>query len=238
MKAVKNIETEEVLVEYFTCHNNTVNLCHLIMPENIRSSIAMKLQEGVSVDKIIDQIRDTILGLGRESLATKQDIRSIARSFNVEGISKHPSDAISANLWVQELRSAEQFGPVVLYKPQGIEPVTNSMFGKDDFVLIIKTPFQRDMMRKFGNCAICIDSTHGTNQYSFPLTTIIVIDEYGKGVPIAWMVSNHEDTNVLTKFFKHLKERIEPEWFMSDDAPQYFNAWQVCDSVINLFFNC
>ena len=44
----------------------------------------------------------------------------------------------------------------------------------------------------------------------------------------AW-VSNREDTTSLHAFLNAFKTAcgiIEPEWFMSDDAEQYFNAWR------------
>ena len=43
-----------------------------------------------------------------------------------------------------------------------------------------------------------------------------------------WAISNKQDTETLTIVFKNVKERsghIKPQWFMSDDANQYFNAW-------------
>ena len=123
---------------------------------------------------------------------------------------------------------------VVLYKAQEIVDVSvgdsgKKVFAKDDFALGIQTKFQRDMMIEFGNSIICCDSTHGTNHYAFPLTTVLVIDDFGEGVPVAWLISNHEDGNVIGEFFSTLKERtgsLEPKWFMTDDAPQYFAAWK------------
>ncbi len=85
------------------------------------------------------------------------------------------------------------------------------------------------MLRKFGNTTICIDTTHGTNMYDFHLLTVIVLDEYSEGVPVAWMISNREDSLMIIEFFKKLKERvgiISPLWFMSDDAEQFFTAWK------------
>ena len=34
---------------------------------------------------------------------------------------------------------------------------------------------------KFGQIAICMDATHGTNAYDFNLITAVVIDEFGEG---------------------------------------------------------
>ena len=40
---------------------------------------------------------------------------------------------------------------------------------------------------------ICIDSTHKTTGYDFLLITVMVVDEYGEGYPVAWCLSNRED---------------------------------------------
>lgn len=124
-----------------------------------------------------------------------------------------------------------EYNPILFYKPQGIEITSEGehAFAKDDFAIVIQTKFQRDMMIKLGKSVICCDSTHGINQYSFPLTSVLVIDDFGEGVPVAWPISNHEDGMVISEFFSVLKEKtgdLEPDWFMTDDAPQYFTAWQ------------
>ena len=76
--------------------------------------------------------------------------------------------------------------------------------------------------------ALCIDSTHKTNAYDFFLTTLLLIDNFGEGLPVAWMISNREDKDNILLFFKVLKKcagSIRPQWFMSDDNEQYFTAW-------------
>ena len=70
-----------------------------------------------------------------------------------------------------------------------------------------------------------MDGTHGTNGYDFMLITVIVIDEYGEGFPVAWCISNREDQLLLINFFKALRKRVgdlSPAWFMSDLAEQYY----------------
>ena len=54
------------------------------------------------------------------------------------------------------------------------------------------------------------------------------MDEYGEGIPTAWVITNKEDTRVHLEFFKAVKNKvgeIRPKWFMTDDAPQYYNTW-------------
>ena len=57
----------------------------------------------------------------------------------------------------------------------------------------------------------------------------LVVDEYGEGFPAAWCLSNHEDFTTMCTFFREVKKNcagsITSKWFMSDIAPQYYNAW-------------
>uniref|UniRef100_A0A6P7HAU8 Uncharacterized protein LOC114346433 n=1 Tax=Diabrotica virgifera virgifera TaxID=50390 RepID=A0A6P7HAU8_DIAVI len=90
------------------------------------------------------------------------------------------------------------------------------------------TKFQEKQLKLFGSDKICVDSTHGTTGYDFLLTTLMVVDEFGEGVPTAFLLSNRADTNVLAYFFNSIKEQtgdIKCNVFMSDDAPEFFNAW-------------
>ena len=76
---------------------------------------------------------------------------------------------------------------------------------------------------KYGKVCVCMDATHGTNMYDFNLITVLIIDEFGEGIPVAWAVSNREDVTLLVQFLRSIKNRTGPinsKWFMSDDAQQ------------------
>jgi len=56
----------------------------------------------------------------------------------------------------------------------------------------------------------------------------VVIDEFGEGIPVAWMISNREDTLTIVEFLQAMKSRtgtIVANHIMTDDAPQFYNAW-------------
>ena len=51
---------------------------------------------------------------------------------------------------------------------------------------------------------------------------------HGEGYPLAWCLSNREDQLFLVNFFNALKDRVgnmNPKWFMTDDAEQFYSAW-------------
>ena len=102
--------------------------------------------------------------------------------------------------------------------------------GNDDFILGIQTQFQRDMLCKYGHTCICMGATHGMNMYDFKLITLLVVDDFGEGIPVAWVITNREDSTMLVEFLQAIKRVTgvlkSPHWFMSDDAEQYFNSWK------------
>ena len=75
--------------------------------------------------------------------------------------------------------------------------------GKNLFAIGLQTKQQLDMFNKI----VCIDSTHETNQYEFPLITLVVVDEFNKGYRIRFFISNHTDELSLKTFLEEIKKR-------------------------------
>ena len=95
-------------------------------------------------------------------------------------------------------------------------------------MIIIQTKWQKDLLEKFAGKGVCCDSTHNTTGYDFLLSTLLVVDEFGEGQPVAWCLANHETEEFLKIFFKNIKLQvgcITPQWFMSDIAPQFYEAF-------------
>lgn len=82
------------------------------------------------------------------------------------------------------------------------------------------------MLGKFGSDIICIDSTHGTNIYDFHLTTLLVVDEFGNGVPTAFCISNKKDTATWITFFEKLRFSSLAKSFLADIDDSFYNAWK------------
>ena len=84
------------------------------------------------------------------------------------------------------------------------------------------------MMKDFGPNGVCCDATHGTTGYEFKLSSLLVVDEFAEGVPVAYCLSNKETNSVLRPFFEKVMEKtgpISPAWFMSDLAPQFYDSF-------------
>jgi len=189
-----------------------------------------KIKAGVEFDRVLDDIRDKISDIRMPiAVIQKQDLRNIVRDFDLDPCRGHANDAVSVEVWYHRVSKVEDQSqnPVLYYKHQDEQ---ESGFSDDDIVLIIANSFQRKMLSKFGNNIICIDSTHDTTEYDFYLTTLVVVDEYGAGVPVAYCISNKKDTRTWCTFFQKLKEHLEvgvlsPKVFMSDDDKSFYNAW-------------
>ncbi len=50
------------------------------------------------------------------------------------------------------------------------------MLNNQDFLLVIQTEFQKDII-KHGNSGVCIDATYNVNNYDFHLIIILVYDD-------------------------------------------------------------
>ena len=214
-------------------YGHSLNIGHVRLAKGDRLSIAAQLAQGVSFDKILDNIRESVgTDFERIHLVNKKDLYNVERAFNFRGIQKHSVDSVSVASWVAQMMEKGGDSPVLLYKPQGTEyaevGICNGL-REDDFLLVLQTPLQMEMLHSFGNNIICVDATHGTNEYDFMLVSMIVVDDYGEGCPVAWCFTNREDELSLTHFFSHIEQRlsspIHVRWFMSDDAKQYFSAW-------------
>ncbi len=182
IKAIKANSSETINVEYYNGHNHDISLGHIYIPEHTRLLVARKLKEGVTVQRILDFIRDDVdehsPHYTRQHIITKQDVHNIKRQFNIEGVQRHAEDQLSVCALVSEFTESNEYNPVVIFKPQDQED--SSPFAKEDFVIGVQTKFQLEMMKLFSGSVVCMDSTHGTNHYDFKLVTVLVLDDFGE----------------------------------------------------------
>ena len=98
---------------------------------------------------------------------------------------------------------------------------------EDDFVVIMQTEFQKHVMQKFVSKGFCCDTTHGTTGYDFKSNSLLVLDEFEEGVPLAFCLSNRDNFAFMKLFFRKIRDNtgaISPSWFMSDTASQFCEA--------------
>ena len=118
--------------------------------------------------------------VSRRHFLSKSDIHNIRVKVDDCIIKPHEEDAASVTLIVSELRE-ESFDPILFFKPQGSKSPEYHFLPEESFILAIQTKFQLELYEQYASTILCIDSTHGTNQYRFKLITIVVPDNLGKG---------------------------------------------------------
>ena len=173
--------------------------------------IAASLQSCVTKHKILSDIRGEAVNSNqpfkRHHLTAKKDLPNIETAFGISNVQRHPNDQCSVKAQVQEWSSSES-NPILFTKFQGVEAPEGYSLTKDDFLIVIQTPFQKIMAQKFAHKGICVDSTHGTTGYDFLLTSVVVLDEFVEGVPIGWLLSNHEYFTHMCIFFYNAEEKL------------------------------
>ncbi|XP_050300050.1 uncharacterized protein LOC126738662 isoform X2 [Anthonomus grandis grandis] len=228
---------EGIKIKYFKTHyGHDKKMAHIPLSKDDKNMIASQLIQGVSHTEILKKIRQSLdINFERIHLTTKHDIHNIMQSYNLHDTAiRHQNDSQSVDLWVNQVQSSNE-NCILLYKKQG-EDHPSFCLKNEDFLLGLMTNCQGEMLKKFGiGGIICMDATHGTNPYDFKLVSILVVDDFGEGFPVAYLFSNREDYVVLKYFVTAVKESvgtIRAASFMSDDAEQYFAAWSsVMDTV-------
>lgn len=120
----------------------------------------------------------------RKHFITKQDIANVRVKTKDLTVIRHQEDAISVDLFVQELQ-LEPYNPILLYKRQHESNPAYPSLSKESFLLALQTEFQKQLYKEHANKVLCIDATHGTNAYLFKLITVMVADEYGEGMHLS-----------------------------------------------------
>ena len=84
MKVIKDQLKGSAEVQYCsTHHNHETSLGHIRIANETRMKIAAQLQQGVTIERIMDNIREnTLEGITRDHLVTKQDVHNVKNLYN------------------------------------------------------------------------------------------------------------------------------------------------------------
>ena len=97
----------------------------------------------------------------------------------------------------------------------------------DIFELAIFTTLGQLVVNKYSKL-LCLDSTHRTNSYNYNLFTLVAQNEFGQGIPVAFLISSDGKTETVTRFLAAFKS-ICPSvgTFMTDNDDAEINAIQM-----------
>ena len=144
----------------------------------------------------------------------------------MHNIQRHPNDQDNVLSWIQVWGGSDD-NPIAFYKFQG-QLKEEVALEKDSFAVIMQTEFQKHLMQKFGSKGFCCDTTHGPTGYDFKLNSLLVLDEFEEGVPVAFCLSNRDICAFMKLFFGKIHDNtgvISPCSFMSDTALQFYEAF-------------
>lgn len=107
--------------------------------------------------------------------------------------------------------------------------------------VVISTPAMLGAAIKWGSARpVFMDATHGVIKYGYKLVTLLVMDDHGKGVPVAWGFLEHERAEDYETFLAAVNSECvrraaarslvwRPSCILTDDAPAEHKAAR-CDS--------
>ena len=187
------------------------NLAPLFLPACVKNFVEVKLKEKVADRSILDILKRKFPGY----LINLQTIRNIKAKVMPNYVYS-PNDKISLQLIINE---------------------TPELFFHCDFDtnLFILSPGYKVNVEN--SSYFCIDSTHQTTFYGFYLTTILVIDDLNRGIPILHMITENENDSTLKILFEILKQEFKmPSNFtlISDDFAAYVGQ---CNNVFGNIFD-
>lgn len=234
-RMIAEFDGAHVTVEFTYTHaGHDLQPEHLRLTQETQELIRGKLQLVIPEKKVARETRKIYTPSKkkrRSNILTFQDVRNVAAKYQINFEGRYSAeDPDSIDIFVQEQR--EKNDVIILsYKKQGAKDDNYGGVGEMDFMLAFMTPFQKEMVERLQSqeaSIICMDATHQTNGYDFLFVTIMTKDNSGKGLPLAHLFSNHEDYTFLKHFLRDFRKhcgKISCSAFMSDDAPQYFQAW-------------
>ncbi|KAK6022780.1 hypothetical protein OSTOST_11508 [Ostertagia ostertagi] len=100
-----------------------------------------------------------------------------------------------------------------------------SLGKKQKYVII--TPLQESWLA-YGARTICMDDTFNLTSYCLRLATVIIVDEWDRGLPAAYLLSNRMTEDEVASLFKEVKTLLpcfDTEYFMSDDCNSFYNGF-------------
>jgi len=223
------------MVMYCSEHNgHDKALKHVTLNQIEKQRIAGMISAGIEFDEILNRVRDNLspTEITRLHLLNLKDLNNISRNIRL-GKARHKDDAESFRIWVEMCRQ-EKYKIVRFIKFPGEEGPNASVdgrIGQDDFMMVLMNDMQVYMLQRYGPHRVnCIDSTRRTIGFNFQLTTLMVIDDYGEGFPVAFCISSKVDQIGMKVFLEHVRTAIghtvAGAVLMTDDSPAYVNSWR------------
>lgn len=203
---------------------------HVYLNSDERRIIASKIAAGIPFEKILEETRVSDApfqeyGISKLNLLTRHDLSNIAASFNVKRTRRIPfgDNPLDVDEFVRE-----NVDSVLFYKPSNACDDTFGVFEEEDFVLVIMTDIQEKLLRMHGHKLIALDGTKGVIGYDFVLHSVLVSDDTGLGIAVAFALSSRNNQNVIDVLLLCLRNQvgiIETTTLISDMENSHYDSW-------------
>mgnify|MGYP003729617393 CR=1 FL=1 len=165
----------------------------------------------------------------RLHLATTKDIHNIINSKHLDSkLIRHNYDLNNVEAWISEMKEFNEASSVLFYKSQAELIDRFPKLREDDFLLVIMKDGQSEILKMHGEKCIIIDSTHNVHCEYLHVASVSVIDEDGKGFPVAFLFSTRTDVEVLEVFFTIMRDKVgavSTRMVIADELNDFYQAW-------------
>ena len=144
---------------------------------------------------------------GRRYCITEQDVYKL-RKMECRTNRLDFNDAIETNRLLDSLGEE-----VVLYKQEQLVNDTREII--QELIIVICTPYQREILKLCGSNLVMLDFTGGVLTYGYPLGAIAIKNAMGKGEPVVFIISSGESAEAVAKCLQILQPWL-PKRFMID----------------------
>ncbi|CAL1285296.1 unnamed protein product [Larinioides sclopetarius] len=213
-----------VVVQYYPHHyghGKEISFVHL-SPEE-QDAINENVSKGIPFEKLLDDIKDNQSSTDHFQLylIKKKDARFISNAYAADEYNPGMGEVESVDQWVRQCCQMEN-SPILFYRPEGIGK------SKGNFLLIIMTEFQKQILMSAAKQVVCVDTLY-RKKGGFYLTVLFIMDDNEIAFPVAFCLSNKVDKGVMLQFFESVKDSTGPlsfSYFMSDSEAFIHEAWK------------
>jgi hypothetical protein len=146
----------------------------------------------------------------RDFWVTVKDVQNKASEHDMASWKRHPNVMTSLQMWWHGDKEHVKllFEYIEMPGTHPDNPDSNSA-PYPEFIFAFSFPQPMRSARTWGNGRpIMMDSTHGTNNMGYNLTTGVVADDHGNGHPVFWAFCSSESTASLTKVLAAFDKKV------------------------------
>uniref|UniRef100_A0A2C9LSL0 SWIM-type domain-containing protein n=1 Tax=Biomphalaria glabrata TaxID=6526 RepID=A0A2C9LSL0_BIOGL len=178
-----------------------------------------------SSPKILSEIVSKLGTYCKVKEANAKRLSSLYAGFTLNtNILRSKEDRVSTRSYLSELVQLDKESPIILFKNKGSEM---QHLEKEDIVVAIQSPFQKEMMQIYGTKCLCVDWPKN-KEAKYTVLTLLVFVNGTEELPVAWLVCNRITEYTISLFFKMLHSNVgnlQTSVFIGDCGGTLHSLW-------------